>query len=76
MVQEMACDGEALCNIHVYLLHIIVDIKYYKKRHNMSWYVMFVKTGYEEDVCSSIDKTALSSFEEINYNFLLPKSNL
>lgn len=42
----------------------------------MSWYVIFVETGYEEAFCYYIDKITKNLYEEIQYNFLVPKRKI
>jgi len=39
----------------------------------MSWYALFVKTGYEDDVCHYIDKVKEYLLEDVKYNLLVPK---
>lgn len=42
----------------------------------MSWYVIFVESGFEEDVCHFIDKLRIKIYEDINFNLLVPKRKI
>jgi len=42
----------------------------------MSWYAIFVETGYEDDVCLFIDKVKYYLFDDIQYNLLIPKRKI
>ncbi len=42
----------------------------------MSWYVLFVETGYEDDVCHYIDKVKTYLLEDVKYNLLVPKRKI
>lgn len=42
----------------------------------MSWYALFVKTGYEDDVCHYIDKVKEYLMEDVKYNLLVPKRKI
>lgn len=42
----------------------------------MSWYALYVKTGYEEDVCHYIDKVKEYLLEDVKYNLLVPKRKI
>ena len=42
----------------------------------MSWHVMFVETGYEDDVCFYINKIVPYMFEDVKFNFLVPKRKI
>ena len=43
---------------------------------NMSWYAIFVETGYEDAFCHYIEKVRNCLFREINYTFLVPKRKI
>lgn len=42
----------------------------------MSWYVIFVETGFEEDVCLFIEKLRIKVYRDIEYNLLVPKRKI
>ncbi|MDF2841867.1 MAG: hypothetical protein K0R00_293 [Herbinix sp.] len=42
----------------------------------MSWYALFVETGYEDDVCYYIDKVKTYLLEDVEYNLLVPKRKI
>ncbi len=42
----------------------------------MSWYAIFVETGFEEEVCLNIDKLKVLGIGEIQYNLLVPKRKI
>ncbi|MCX8129419.1 MAG: antiterminator LoaP [Clostridia bacterium] len=42
----------------------------------MRWYVIFVETGYEEQVCKYINKAITDVFEDVNFNLLVPKRKI
>jgi transcription termination/antitermination protein NusG len=42
----------------------------------MSWYAMFVETGFEEEVCLNIDKLKILGIGDIQYNLLVPKRKI
>ncbi|MDF2803987.1 MAG: transcription antiterminator [Anaerocolumna sp.] len=42
----------------------------------MSWYVIFVESGFEEDVCHFIDRLRTKLYEDINFNLLVPKRKI
>lgn len=42
----------------------------------MSWYVLFVQTGYEDDVCHFINNVKPYLLEDIKYNLLVPKRKI
>ena len=42
----------------------------------MSWYVMFTQTGFEDEICTFINKIANYVFSGIDYNLLIPKRKI
>lgn len=42
----------------------------------MGWYVIYVETGFEDDVCHFIDKLKLHLYNDIKYNLLVPKRKI
>lgn len=42
----------------------------------MSWYVIYVKTGYEDDFCRYTDKIKKQRYEGIEYTLLVPKRKI
>lgn len=42
----------------------------------MGWYVIFVETGYEEQVCRYISKVIMDVFDGISVNLLVPKRKI
>lgn len=42
----------------------------------MSWYALFVETGYEDEVCHYIDKVKTYILEDVKYDLLVPKRKI
>lgn len=42
----------------------------------MNWYVIFVETGFEEEVCLFINKLKIQHYDSIDYNLLVPKRKI
>lgn len=42
----------------------------------MSWYAIFVETGFEEEVCLYIDELKILGIDGIQYNLLVPKRKI
>ncbi len=42
----------------------------------MNWYVIFVETGFEEEVCLFINKLKIQHYNNIDYNLLVPKRKI
>ncbi|WP_167957226.1 antiterminator LoaP [Anaerosporobacter faecicola] len=42
----------------------------------MSWYALFVQTGYEDDVCRYLDKVREYMLQDITYRLLVPKRKI
>lgn len=42
----------------------------------MSWYVIFVETGYEDEFCLYTNKMKSQRYRELQYNLLVPKRKI
>jgi transcriptional antiterminator NusG len=42
----------------------------------MSWYAIYVETGYEDEVCFFINKVITYLFDDIQFNLLVPKRKI